>query len=127
MKPTLPAFAALLAVALAMPALVQKYMNARKVPQLHVATGASKWNDAKHFFWTMGWQPNYQDEAKVYAKHILDTKPDAKIAVLYQNDDYGKDYLQGFEQGLGAKKNMIVAKASYEVSEPTVDSQILQL
>ena len=106
---------------------IQKYMNGRKVPQLHVATGASKWNDPKHFFWTMGWQPNYQDEAKVYAKHILQTKPDAKIAVLYQNDDYGKDYLQGFEEGLGAKKNMIVAKASYEVSEPTVDSQILQL
>src|SRR5207302_9804919 len=106
---------------------IQKYMIARKVPQLHVATGASKWNPPKHYFWTMGWQPNYQDEAKVYAKHILQTKPDAKIAVLYQNDDYGKDYLQGFEQGLGAKKNMIVARASYEVSEPTVDSQILQL
>jgi branched-chain amino acid transport system substrate-binding protein len=76
----------------------------------------------------MGWQPNYQDEAKVYAKHILQTKPNAKIAVLYQNDDYGKDYLKGFEDGLGAKaKSMIVAKASYEVSEPTVDSQILQL
>src|SRR3982751_6908637 len=106
---------------------IQKYMNVNKVPQLHVASGATKWNDPKHFHWTMGWQPNYQDEAKVYAKHILKTKPDAKIAVLYQNDDYGKDYLQGFEEGLGAKKNMIVARASYEVSEPTVDSQILQL
>jgi ABC-type branched-subunit amino acid transport system substrate-binding protein len=106
---------------------IHKYMNARKVPQLHVATGASKWNDPKHYHWTMGWQPNYEDEAKVYAKHILQTHPDAKIAVLYQNDDYGKDYLKGFEEGLGAKKNMIVAKASYEVSEPTVDSQILQL
>ena len=106
---------------------IHKYMNARKVPQLHVATGASKWNDPKHYHWTMGWQPNYEDEAKVYAKHILQTHPDAKIAVLHQNDDYGKDYLKGFEEGLGAKKSMIVAKASYEVSEPTVDSQILQL
>jgi len=107
---------------------IHKYMNARKVPQLHVATGASKWNDPKHFFWTMGWQPNYQDEAKVYAKHILQTKPDAKIAILYQNDDYGKDYLKGFEDGLGPQnQKMIVARASYEVSEPTVDSQVLQL
>jgi branched-chain amino acid transport system substrate-binding protein len=106
---------------------IHKYMNMQKVPQLHVATGATKWNDPKNFFWTMGWQPNYQDEAKAYAKHILQTKPDAKIAVLYQNDDYGKDYLKGFEDGLGAKKSMIVAKASYEVAEPTVDSQILQL
>ncbi|MGE5640102.1 MAG: ABC transporter substrate-binding protein [Clostridia bacterium] len=106
---------------------IHKYMNAKKVPQLFVATGATKWNDPKNFHWTMGFQPNYQDEAKVYAKHILQTKPDAKIAVLYQNDDYGKDYLKGFEDGLGAKANMIVAKASYEVSEPTVESQILQL
>src|SRR5918911_1244275 len=107
---------------------IQKYMNAKKVPQLFVATGATKWNDPKHFPWTMGWQPNYQTEARIYAKHILQTKPNAKIAVLYQNDDYGKDYLKGFEDGLGAKAaSMIVAKASYEVSEPTVDSQIVQL
>ena len=106
---------------------IHKYMNAKKVPQLFVATGATKWDDPKNFPWTMGWQPNYQTEAKVYAKHILQNHPDAKIAVLYQNDDYGKDYLKGFEDGLGAKKNMIVAKASYETSEPTVDSQILQL
>ena len=107
---------------------IHKYMNMKKVPQLHVATGASKWNDPKNFFWTMGWQPNYQDEAKVYARHILQSKPDAKIAILYQNDDYGKDYLKGFEEGLGAQNlKMIVAKASYEVSEPTVDSQIVQL
>ena len=107
---------------------IHKYMNTMKVPQLHVATGASKWNDPKNFFWTMGWQPNYQDEAKVYAKHILQTKPNAKIAILYQNDDYGKDYLKGFEDGLGPQnQKMIVAKASYEVSDPTVDSQILQL
>ncbi len=107
---------------------IQKYMNAKKVPQLHVYTGASKWNDPQHFPWTMGWQPSYQAESKIYAAHILKTKPDAKIAVLYQNDDYGKDYLDGFEKGLGAKaKTMIIAKASYETSDPTVDSQIVQL
>ena len=107
---------------------IHKYMNAKKVPQLFVATGASKWNDPKHFHWTMGWQPNYHTEGMIYAKHILQTKPDAKIAVLYQNDDYGKDYLKGMEDGLGAKaRSMIVAKASYEVSDPTVDSQIVQL
>ena len=107
---------------------IHKYMNAKKVPQLFVATGATKWNDAKSFPWNMGWQPNYQTEARIYARHILQTKPNAKIAVLYQNDDYGKDYLKGFEDGLGPQaQKMIVAKASYEVSEPTVDSQILQL
>ncbi len=107
---------------------IQKYMNGKKVPQLFVATGATKWNDPKNFPWTMGWQPNYQTEARIYAKHILQTKPNAKIAVLYQNDDYGKDYLKGFEDGLGPQnQKMIVAKASYEVTEPTVDSQILQL
>jgi len=107
---------------------IQKYMNGKKVPQLFVATGATKWNDPQHFPWTMGWQPNYQTEARIYAKHILQTKPNAKIAVLYQNDDYGKDYLKGFEDGLGPQaQKMIVAKASYEVSEPTVDSQMLQL
>src|SRR5947199_2180650 len=107
---------------------IQKYMNAKKVPQLFVATGATKWNDAKSFPWTMGWQPNYQTEARIYARHILQTKPNAKIAVLYQNDDYGKDYLKGFKDGLGPQRQkMIVAEASYEVSEPTVDSQILQL
>src|SRR5919198_659432 len=103
------------------------YSPLKTVPQLFVATGATKWNDPKGNPWTMGWQPNYQTEARIYAKHILQTKPNAKIAVLYQNDDYGKDYLKGFEDGLGAKKSMIVAKASYEVTEPTVDSQILQL
>jgi len=107
---------------------IQKYLNAKKVPQLFVATGASKWNDPKGNPWTMGWQPSYQTEARIYAKHILQTKPNAKIAVLYQNDDYGKDYLKGFEDGLGAQgQKMIVARASYEVSEPTVDSQIVQL
>src|SRR5438067_902325 len=107
---------------------IHKYMNAKKVPQLFVATSATKWNDPKSFPWTMGWQPNYQTEARIYARHILQTKPNAKIAVLYQNDDYGKDYLKGFEDGLGPQnQKMIVAKATYEVSEPTVDSQILQL
>jgi ABC-type branched-subunit amino acid transport system substrate-binding protein len=107
---------------------IHKYMNAKKVPQLFVATGATKWNDPQHFPWTMGWQPNYQTEARIYARHILQTRPDAKIGVLYQNDDYGKDYLKGLEDGLGAKaKSMIVAKVSYEVSDPTVDSQVVQL
>jgi branched-chain amino acid transport system substrate-binding protein len=107
---------------------IHKYMNTKKVPQLFVATGATKWNDPKHFPWTMGWQPNYQTEAIIYAQHILKTKPNAKIAVLYQNDDYGKDYLKGFKDGLGAKaKTMIVKEASYEVTDPTVDSQMAQL
>ena len=107
---------------------IHKYMNMKKVPQLHVATGASKWNDPKNFPWTMGWQPNYQTEARIYAKNILQTKPDVKIGVLYQNDDYGKDYLKGLKDGLGDKAaKAIVAEVSYEVSDPTVDSQIVQL
>ncbi len=106
---------------------IHKYMNAKKVPQLFVATGATKWNDPKNFPWTMGWQPNYQTEATIYAQHILKTKPNAKIAVLYQNDDYGKDYLKGLKDGLGAKANMIVKEVSYEVADPTVDSQMVQL
>ena len=106
---------------------IHKYMNMKKVPQMHVATGATKWNDPKNHPWTMGWQPNYQSEAQAYAQHILQTKPNAKIGVLYQNDDYGKDYLKGFHDGLGGKKNMIVKEVSYEVTDPTVDSQILQL
>ena len=106
---------------------IHKYMNMKKVPQMHVATGATKWNDPKGNPWTMGWQPNYQSEAKIYAQHILKNSPNAKIAVLYQNDDYGKDYLKGLHDGLGAKKSMIVKEVSYEVSDPTVDSQIVQL
>jgi ABC-type branched-subunit amino acid transport system substrate-binding protein len=106
---------------------IHKYMNMKKVPQMMVATGATKWNDPKGNPWTMGWQPNYQGEAQIYAQHILKTKPNAKIGVLYQNDDYGKDYLKGFHDGLGAKKSMIVKEVSYEVSDPTVDSQIVQL
>ena len=101
---------------------IHKYMNAKKVPQLFVATGATKWNDPKDFPWTMGWQPSYQSETQIYAKYILKEKPDAKIAVLYQNDDYGKDYLKGLKDGLGAKAaSMIVAQESYETTEPTID------
>ena len=107
---------------------IHKYMNTKKVPQLFVATGATKWGDPKNFPWTMGYQPSYQSEAKVFAAHILESKPGAKIAVLYQNDDYGKDYLKGFEDGLGEKgKTMIVSKISYEVTDPTVDSQMVSL
>jgi len=107
---------------------IHKYMNMQKVPQSFVATGASKWNDPRNFPWTIGWQPNYQTEAKIYAQYILKEKPNAKIAVLYQNDDYGKDYLKGFHDGLGEKgKKMIVKEVSYETSDPTVDSQIVQL
>ena len=107
---------------------IHKYMNAKKVPQLFVATGATQWGDPKNFPYTMGWQPNYQSEAKIYAGHLLDTKPNAKVAVLYQNDDYGKDYLKGFEDGLGAKAStMIVSKISYEVTDPTVDSQVVSM
>jgi branched-chain amino acid transport system substrate-binding protein len=106
---------------------IQKYMNAKKVPQLFVATGASKWNEPKSFPWTMGWQPSYQSEAQIYAKYLLKEKPDAKIAVLYQNDDFGKDYLKGFKDGLGAKTSMIVTEESYEISEPTVDSHIVKI
>src|SRR4030088_1194261 len=107
---------------------IHKYMNSKKVPQLFVATGATKWNDPKEFPWTMGWQPNYQSETQIYAKYILKEKPDAKIAVLFQNDDYGKDYLKGLKEGLGAKAaSMIVAEESFETSEPTIDNHIVKL
>ena len=107
---------------------IHKYMNAKKVPQLFVATGATKWADPKDFPWTMGWQPNYQTEGKIYAKDIMTTQPNAKVAVLYQNDDYGKDLLKGLKDGFGDKAGkLIVAEASYEVSDPTVDSQIVSL
>ena len=107
---------------------IQKYMNSKKVPQLFVATGATKWNDPKDFPWTMGWQPNYQSESRIYAKYILKEKPDAKIAILYQNDDYGKDYVKGLKDGLGAKAaTMIVAEESYETTQPTIDSNIVKL
>jgi branched-chain amino acid transport system substrate-binding protein len=107
---------------------IHKYMNSKKVPQLFVATGATKWNDPKNFPWTMGWQPNYQSETQIYAKYILKNMPNAKIAVLYQNDDYGKDYLKGLTDGLGAKAaSMIVAQESYETTEPSVDDHIVKL
>src|ERR1700684_283433 len=106
---------------------IEKYLSAKKVPQLFVATGATKWNDPKDVPWTMGWQPSYQSEARIYAKYILKEKPNAKIAVLYQNDDFGKDYLKGLKDGLGAKASMIVAEESYETTEPTIDNHIVQL
>jgi branched-chain amino acid transport system substrate-binding protein len=107
---------------------IHKYMNQKKVPHLFLATGASKWNDPKNFPWTLGFNPNYESEAKLYAQDILRTKPNAKIAILYQNDDYGKDYLNGFMEGLGAKgKPMVIKTATYEVTDPTVDSQIVTL
>jgi branched-chain amino acid transport system substrate-binding protein len=107
---------------------IHQYCNDEKVPQLFVATGATKWNDPKGHPWTMGWQPNYQTEARIYAKHILATKPDAKIAVLYQNDDFGKDYVIGLKAGLGDKyAKMVVKEVSYESTDPTVDSQIVTL
>jgi branched-chain amino acid transport system substrate-binding protein len=107
---------------------IQRYMNAKKVPQVFVATGATKWNDPEHFPWTMGWQPNYQSETRIYAKMIIKQKPDAKIAVFYQDDDFGKDYLKGLKDGLGDKAaSMIVAEESYELSEPTIESQIRNL
>src|SRR6201989_193146 len=107
---------------------IQKYMKAKKVPQIFVATGATKWNDPKDFPWTMGWQPSYQSESRIYAKYLLKEKPDAKIAVLFQNDDYGKDYLKGLKDGLGAKAaTMIIAEESFETSEPTIDNHIVKL
>ncbi|HXE46989.1 MAG TPA: ABC transporter substrate-binding protein [Ramlibacter sp.] len=107
---------------------IHKYMNSKKVPHLFLATGATKWNDPKNFPWTMGFNPSYQAEAKLYAADVLKNHPNAKIAVLYQNDDYGKDYLKGFVDGLGDKaKTLIVAQATYEVTDPTVDSQIVTL
>src|ERR1017187_4461090 len=106
---------------------IQKYLNSKKVPQLFVATGAAKWNDPKGFPWTMGWQPSYQSEAQIYAKYILKEKPNAKIAVLYQNDDFGNDYLKGLKDGLGAKAWLIIAEESYETTEPTIDSHIVKL
>ncbi len=107
---------------------VHQYLNTKEVPQLFLATGATKWGQPEAFPWTMGWQPNYQGEAKIYARYLLDHRPDAKIGVLYQNDDYGKDYLEGFKAGLGDQAaSMIVAEESYEVTDPTVDSQIISL
>src|SRR5689334_2700320 len=107
---------------------IHKYMNSKKVPQLFVATGATKWGDPKNFPWTMGWQPNYQSEGRIYAEYILKNHPNGKIGILYQNDDYGKDYVKGLKDGLGDKaKTMIISEQPYEVTDPTVDSQIINL
>ncbi len=107
---------------------IHKYMNAKKVPQLFVATGASKWGQPKQFPWTMGWQPDYATEAAIYAKHILSTVKEAKIGILMQNDDYGKDYYNGFLKGLGKENEKLIAhRATYEVTDPTVDNQMIAL
>jgi branched-chain amino acid transport system substrate-binding protein len=107
---------------------IEKYMNSKKVPQLFVATGATKFGEYKQFPWTMGWQPPYQSEGRIYAKYLLKEKPDAKVAIMYQNDDFGKDLLKGLKDGLGDKAaSMIVAEESYEVSEPTIDSHVVKL
>jgi branched-chain amino acid transport system substrate-binding protein len=106
---------------------IHKYMNQKKVPQLFVATGASKWGKPKEFPWTMGFQPDYHTEAVIYGKHVLANVKDAKIGVLYQNDDFGKDYIDGFREGLGKETGRIVKQVSYEATDPTVDSQIIQL
>mgnify|MGYP000971958431 CR=1 FL=1 len=105
---------------------IHKYMNAQKVPHLFLATGATKWNDPKNFPWTMGWQPSYQAEGKIYAKYLLEKKPDAKVAILYQNDDYGKDYLKGFMDGLDGKIKPVIT-LTYEVTDPTIDSQMSRM
>jgi ABC-type branched-subunit amino acid transport system substrate-binding protein len=107
---------------------IQKYMNEKKVPQLFVSTGATKWNDPKQFPWTMGWQPNYQSEGRIYAKYILKERPTGKIGILYQNDDYGKDYVKGIRDGLGVKADsMIIGEKSYETTNPTIDSYVVAL
>lgn len=109
-------------------AAIHKYMNVKKVPQLFVGSGATKWNDPLNFGWTMGWQPSYQSEARIYAQYLLKNKPDARIAIFFQNDDYGKDLLKGLKDGLGTKASaMIVAEESYETSEPSIDSHIVKL
>jgi branched-chain amino acid transport system substrate-binding protein len=108
-------------------AAVQKYLNEKKVPQLLASTGATRFTDPKHFPWTIAFNPNYQSEGHIYAKYILANHPNAKIAILFQNDDLGRDYVKGLEDALGAKASMIIAKASYELSDPTVDSQMVTL
>lgn len=106
---------------------IQRYLNSKKVPQLFVATGATKWNDPKNFPWTMGWQPSYQSEAHIYAKYLMKEKPNAKVAILYQNDDFGRDYVKGTKDGFGAKASNIIMEESHEVSEPTIDSHIVKI
>ncbi len=107
---------------------IHKYMNQQKTPHIFVATGATKWNDPKTFPWTMGWQPNYQIEGRIYAQYVLKNVPDAKVGILYQNDDYGKDYRKGFLDGLGdAAKKLVVLEQTHEVTDPTIDSQVVNL
>ena len=107
---------------------IVRYMNQKKVPQLFVSTGADKWGDYKETPWTIGWQPSYRTEAQIYAKYILQKKPDAKIGILYQNDDFGKDYPAGVKDVLGDKfDKMVVSAATYETTDPTIDSQITRL
>ncbi|WGR99830.1 ABC transporter substrate-binding protein [Bradyrhizobium sp. ISRA443] len=106
---------------------VQKYQNAKKVPQLFLATGASKWNDPKEFPWTMGFQPSYRVEARIFAKYILQAKPNAKVAIFYANDDFGKDYLAGLREVLDKSSAKIIAEESYETTEPSIDSHIVKL
>jgi branched-chain amino acid transport system substrate-binding protein len=107
---------------------IHKYLNQQKVPMLFVATGATKWGDPKNFPWTMGWQPTYQAEGHIYAQYIMKNVPNAKVGILYQNDDYGKDYVKGIKDGFGDNaKKIIVMEQSYEVTDPTVDSQIVNL
>jgi ABC-type branched-subunit amino acid transport system substrate-binding protein len=106
---------------------IHKYLNQKKVPQLFVATGASKWGNPKDFPWTMGYQPDYHTEGVIYAKHILANVKDARIGVLYQNDDYGKDYFNGIKDGLGREAGRLVKVVTYETTDPTVDNQIIEL
>jgi branched-chain amino acid transport system substrate-binding protein len=107
---------------------IQRYMNVKKVPQLFVIGGASKWGDPEHFPWTMSWQPSYYDEARVFTAYALKKVPNAKIAILYQNDDYGRDYLRGIKDELGSRAaELIVKEVTYEVTEPSVDSQVISL
>jgi ABC-type branched-subunit amino acid transport system substrate-binding protein len=109
-------------------AAVQKYLNAKKVPQLLASTGASRFSDPQNAPWTIAYNPNYQSEARIYAKYILKNHPDAKIGILFQNDDLGRDYVTGLKAGLGDKAaTMIVGETSYELSDPTIDSQIVKL
>jgi branched-chain amino acid transport system substrate-binding protein len=105
----------------------RKYLNAKKVPQIFVASGATQFGDPEHYPWTIGWQVSYQIEGRVYARYVLDTKPEARIAMLYQNDDSGRDFMKGFTDGLGAKSSQLVASNSYETTDPTVDSQVVAL
>src|SRR6185503_1105051 len=104
---------------------IHKYVNAQRVPHILLATGATKWGDPEHYPWTIGFQPYYQAEARIYARYVLQTKSSPKIAILYQNDDYGKDFVKGFEEGLGDKASLIVKEVSYEVTDATIDSQMV--